>query len=234
MQYFSEMEQDWQRSPTTMCKQLPTACHARTKTYVSRKSKDVAFPAFGKCESIKLFPISFASCLNSGDLCSLAQLMNSRVDRHCDINILGHSLQRDQFYRYYELCNERFPDCVSHIHKIVVVGNQIKAVIFFKYTASKLIDKSVTVSSIDRTLPKSLHTDPARLNAFIASQPIEDRPALLTTVYTADELVVSGNGLMTLTVNERTKKITTLEITCDATGFEPVEMPAAPVPDVTV
>lgn len=199
------------------------------------KTHDITFPSFGKCASLRNFPIAFISCVNSGDLNSLSKLMNSRMSKCCEIEVMGCSMDKETFVGYYDLNNELYPDCVSYVHRTICVGNRISGIIYFKYTTSKIIDVALRKNRQDKTLFNvcpPLHSNPHSLNAFIASQPVEDRPALLTMVYTAEELVVSGHAVMTITYDERTKKITRLEIKCEASEFRVVETPPPPTPPV--
>lgn len=191
--------------------------------------RTILFPNFGQCKTNKQFPISFTSCVNSGDIGSLKVLLETRTTRNCTVNMLGKELEITDFLRVIELCEDLYPDCVTSIPQVTSMGTEICAVLYIQYTASKTIDRGIHEKYGGEhfnslfNLCHVLQTDPHRLNAFINSQPMEDRPSLLARVYSAEELIVKGQGTMKLTISEKTGKIKRIEIRVDATEFEVVE-----------
>jgi len=127
------------------------------------------------------------------------------------------------FVKAFQLTCEMYPDCVTQTLKAVSVGNQVTCSLVFQYTASKTIEQSMKKREPDANkLCPSFHTEATRLNNFIASHPVEDRPSVLTSVYTAEELIVQGRTLFTVTFEDCSRKITRLDLECDYSTFEAV------------
>jgi hypothetical protein len=150
--------------------------------------------------------------------------MKARTDKHCEVNLFGKTMDPATFVKVFELIEELYPDCVSCSQCTSSIGNKISTSLVFRYTACKIIDKTVRKyrDPAIYDLCPSLHTDSVRLNAFIASRPVEDRPALLTLVYTAEEIVVNGRSSMVLTFEDSSRKITRIDMACEHSTFEAV------------
>lgn len=180
-----------------------------------------SFSAYDKCESLLQFPRIFIACFNTGDKGSMEKLLRSRTDRKCEVNLLGKTMDLNTYLKAIELVTELYPDAVTLTNRSVSVGNQISTVLCFKYTASRTIENSLKKRepALIKLCP-SLHTDPTQLNEFIASRPVEDRPAILTEVYMAEELVVYGKSLLSVTFEDNSRKIVRIDLTCLSTSFE--------------
>jgi len=214
------------RSTASSCRKIRD--HKKHHACVGRT---ILFPNFGYCKTNKQFPISFTSCVNSGDIGSLRALLESRTTRNCSVNMLGQELEISDFLRVMELCEELYPDCTSSVPQVRSMGTHICAVLYVQYTASKIIDRGIkehtrhegdSFNSLFRVC-QTLHTDPHRLNDFINSHPAEDRPSLLARVYSAEELLVRSQGVMRLTISEKTGKIRRIEINLDSVEYEVVD-----------
>lgn len=181
------------------------------------------FPKYDNCKSLLLFPAIFTSCLNSGDFGSLSKLIRSRTDKHCDIDLFGHKMSIETAVRVFELLDELHPDSVYTCHGNRHSGDEINAAIYFKYTSSKSIIRSIKNSIQDHqnlTLCPEPQANPSSLIEYFASKPAEDQIALLTQIYTAEELAVRGIAFMTMQIDTYTKKITQLVITCHFSSFD--------------
>ena len=190
--------------------------------------RTILFPNFAQCKTNKQFPICFSACLNSGDVISLRALLETRTTRNCTVDMLGKELEIKDYIRAMELCEELYPDCVTSIPQVTSIGNKICAIVFLQYTASKIIDRGIQESYSGEyfnslfSLCHILHTDPRRLSNFINAQPVDDRPSLLAKVFSADELIVRGQGTMKLTISEKSGKIKRIEIIFDSAEYEGV------------
>jgi len=183
------------------------------------------FPEYGRCQTLLLFPQNFASCLNSGDFGSLSRLLKSRVDKRCRYEVFGQKMDLDTVVRIFELQDELHPDSVTNVRNTRVIRNEVRSFFNFKYTANKTIEASLRRCVQDQSVLQMCpvpHADPVCLHQFIESKPAEDRLALLTLTYTAEELIVQGKARMTLIIDDVTKKITHFSIACQFTSFEAV------------
>jgi len=181
------------------------------------------FPKYDNCKSLLLFPSIFTSCLNSGDFGSLSKLIKSRTDKHCHIDLFGHQMTVDTAVRVFELLDELHPDSVYTLQGHKHAGDSIDAAIHFKYTSSRSIIRSIKSSIQDQQnliLCPEPQSNPSCLIDYFASKPAENQVALLTQIYTAEELLVRGLALMTMQIDSHTKKITQLVITCHFSSFD--------------
>lgn len=183
----------------------------------------LSFTPYDKCESLLQFPRVFVACWNSSDADSFTKLLRSRTDRTCEVNYFGKMMDPAMFVKAFQLTCEMYPDCVTQTLKAVSAGNQVTASLAFQYTASKTIEHSMRKRDPDASkLCPSFHTEATRLNNFIASHPVEDRPSVLTSVYTAEELIVQGRTVFTVTFEDCSRKITRIDLECDYSTFEAV------------
>lgn len=191
---------------------------------MSRKNQGATlypFPSFDKCDSLLFFPSTFASCLNSGDFVSLSKLLKSRVDNSCDINVAGRPLTVDMVVKVHEIMNELHPDSMICVHTTKVVGNEIRTLLYFKYTDSTTIRKSLmrTCADPDYVDMCSPRGDPNKLSAFLDTKPEQERAVLSHMLEHQDEVLVYGRAYMTMTFDDFTKKVTGLHMECEFTSF---------------
>ncbi len=192
---------------------------------MSRKRKGTAlypFPAFDKCDSLLFFPSSFSSFLNSGDISNLARLMKTRIDMDCKVHLCGMIMGIPQMIRVFECMNDLHPDNISCVHTTNVVGNQIRAVMYSKYTESKTLRASLSQTYPDKEifqLCASATVDPVKLNQFLATRPVSEQQPLTNLFYEHGELLIYAKTYLTLTFDETTKTITNFAMDCEYTSF---------------
>ena len=231
MSHFDHAIRDWWTSSAIQRRHVVEKARTKCRKHRLCDRPQIAFQSYGKCESVKLFPLSFASCVNSGDVASMAKLVHSRMSKNCKIEMFHRHLGFDDFLKMFELIDQLYPDCVTSIQTIRTVGNQITAAIYVQYTVNKVIAKSIRESEGESSrLPIdvscTMHSDPCRLKAYIESFPAEDQASVLAQVYSAEELIVRGQGVMSLTVSEKTGRIKcmSVDIAGKDTEFEVVDV----------
>lgn len=183
------------------------------------------FPSFDKSDSLLFFPTTFTSCLNSGDYVSLGKLIKSRVDSDCEMTIAGQKMDPDMCVGTFEISHEAHPDTICCVHSTKVVGNQIRSFMYFKYTENKALRIALEKSARDTSLLKFCPTpqsNTAALYSFLSTKSPEERLALSALVETAEEIVVYGTSVLTLTFEDYTKKITHFDMVCEFTSFQAV------------
>jgi hypothetical protein len=108
-----------------------------------------AFPPFDKSDSLLYLPVTLTRYLNTADFPKLARLLNSHLDKNCEIAINPKfpMITSHMLVKLYELMNELQPDSIMCVHQTKVVENQILATVYKKFTACKTIYDSVARSS---------------------------------------------------------------------------------------
>lgn len=180
------------------------------------------FPSFDKCDSLLFFPSTFSSCLNSADMVGLEKLLKHRTDKRCDFTIGERSMDVDTCVLAFELATEMHPDSVICVHQTKVVGNQIRALMYFKYTENRMIRKSLENTTSDPSLLEVCPTPRSNtplLNAYLSTKSEEEQFQLSALVCSTEELVVYGTSTLVLTFDDMTKKITRFEGNCVYTSF---------------
>jgi hypothetical protein len=183
------------------------------------------FPSFDRCDSLLFFPSSFSACINSGDVKGLSTLIKSRINPQCDISGCGRELNVEQLVTIFEVMNELHPDCVICVHSTKVVGNQIRATLYFKCTENRLIRASVKRNMAD---PSMLDMAPApyenapRSRRVLELLPEGERLEMAESVHVAENILIYGESLMVLTFDDNSKKITHFESDCWYTSFVPL------------
>jgi hypothetical protein len=190
--------------------------HPKQK-YVRRKPlKNVlyAFPPFDKSDSLLYLPVTLTRYLNNADFPKLARLLNSHLDKKCEIAINPKfpMINSQMLIKLYELMDELQPDRIMCVHHTKVVENQILATIYKKFTACKTIYDSVsrstkrtecpTLCEIRKTMscPRN-HPSPVKTEELNRLLQAEE----MVTVYSRVDLVI--------TYDDVTKKVVHLRCT---------------------
>ena len=106
-----------------------------------------AFPSFDKCDSLLFFPTTMAKCLNSGDYPALSKLMSQHLHKNCKFNATTEHLNginSTQFLTLFMIMGDMHPDSITCVHSTKVVGNEVQASIFCKFTENETIFQSVS------------------------------------------------------------------------------------------
>ncbi len=188
----------------------------------SHKTKLYPFPSFDKCDSLLFFPSTFTSCLNSGDFVSLNKLMNSRIEKNCQVNLCDLVMDVTMLEKVFGCLNELRPDTIMCVHTTKVVGNQIRALIYFKYTDNKTLFERMQRTYPDKeviAICAAPSSGPVKLQEFIDSKPVHERAALTNLVFGSNEVLIYGRTFMTLTFDDFTKTITKMDLACEFTSF---------------
>lgn len=199
----------------------------RLKPNMSRRTRDTllyAFPSFDRCDSLLFFPSSLARHLNSGDIPSVAKLFLAHMDKNCSVDCFKsspHKMTTQSLVRVYEILNELQPDKITCIHSTRVEGNQIKSVGFMKFTNCRSIYNSVSSMIKDTHFsPIFQHTWENHLRYKIEKEdlPQETKDQYLALVDTGCDLLVYARMEIVLTVDDLTKKISSMHLQMKTTS----------------
>ena len=117
--------------------------------------------------------------------------------------------------------NELRPDCVLCVHTTKVVGNEIRALIYSKFTESKALRETLNLTYPDReafNICTSNNSSLSKMQDFITSKPDDERVALTTLATESSEVRVYGKAYLTLTFDEHTKNVTRFAMDCEFTS----------------
>ena len=170
-----------------------------------------AFPSFDKSNSMVYFASTYARLLNSGELDELSRVIKSYCIKDCEVKLhetLVVSLM--QYVDLLSISNIFHPDSVCCMHSTKVVDNQIKSVLYFKYTDVPEM----------YTYAETVCTDPAynwvyvgkrknilRRNLELDRQAEDKQRAIYDLIERDEQVQVYGKVLLTLTFDQYTKKI---------------------------
>jgi len=180
------------------------------------------FPSFDKCDSLLFFPSTFSSCMNSADLPSMAKLLKYRTDKNCTFTMRGRQMDLESYLYGFEIINEMHPDSMLAVHQTKVVGNQIRASVYIKYTENRVIRNAMEKSIKDPTFLDVCPTprpNTQDLEEYLSTKTEDEREQLIALVNSTDELRVYAKGVLTLTFDDYTRKITHFDSTCEYTSF---------------
>ncbi len=188
-----------------------------------------AFPSFDKCDSLLFFPQSMSRHLNSGDYRSLVQLMNAHLHRSCTVRITPDErfvLPPIMFVKMFEVMNDAHPDSVLCVHTTKVIENELKAKMYFKFTDSHIINKSLANIVKDEPLKPLLIQDRSERfkdNLNLAAKSEEEKQQLIQIVDSNVDLIVYGRIDLKLTF-DTAKKIVGIDFLCEFTSLSTTEI----------
>lgn len=190
------------------------------KPNMSRRTRDTmlyAFPSFDRCDSLLFFPSTLARHLNSGDIPAIAKLFLTHFDKNCSFctpNATSQSgMTLQSLVRKYEILGDLLPDRITCIHSTQVVGNQIRALSFSKFTNCRAIYDSLagTMRGTEFSgIFKHSWSDHLRYKIGKEQYTAEEREKHLALVEIGCDLLVYTRMEFVLTIDDVTKKVTNL------------------------
>ena len=171
-------------------------------------------PSFNKSDSVVYFPSAFTRLINSNDFDELSKLFKSKMHLNCNVNMRGLDLKpnRQNLSDLFAFTLDLFPDTVMCFDSTTIIENEIRAVIYRKYTDVKAIKDGLL-----RTVKNPLHT--TVLHAFTNREKlltcgistVEERESIQETINSTDNLAVFLRIEMILTLDKYSKKIINFE-----------------------
>lgn len=195
-----------------------------------------AFPSFDRSDSLLFLPSTMARLINSSDSAGLSRLLQTYLDKSCQVSL--HCLS-DQKYNlntlleFYSNLNDLDPDAISCVHSTKVVDNEIRATIYMKYTAVRSIYTQIASTSTNPLVLTMIEQQrEACTQRKIDTRKItpQEQHALLdfyTHVDDADTnagVLVYSQMEMVLHVNDVTKKVIGFGMNATPTSFHPVAL----------
>lgn len=194
------------------------------KPNMSRRTRDpilYAFPSFDRCDSLLFFAHSLARHLNSGDIPSVAKLFASHLSSSCHIQSVKASYSGNQsiirptmdiptMLRMYEIHDDIFPDRISCVRSVQVDGNQIKALMYIKFTNSPAIFSAVAGATKEPLFASFFGKDWKSLQRQKIEEddrPEQEKEEIFKMVDEGRDMVVHARMQYTLTIDDRTRKI---------------------------
>ena len=192
------------------------------------KFKLYAFPSFDKCDSLLFLPTRLAAFFNSGDMQNASKLLYSHVSKDCRVylNILSNEdVTPRSLVKFQVLMTETHPDSIMCVHNTKVVGNEIRATVFFKFTANKDLYRSMARTKMDALFKPIFSTEREEsMKNCLSMEDVsaEERALFYAKMDTDLDLVLYKKADMVLVIDEVSKKLTYLSLVCRMTAIEVV------------
>lgn len=160
------------------------------------------------------FPCTFARLINSGDTPKLRSFLKTHTTKGCDVSLSrdeDFAISLTRFVTMMETTDIAQPDIVVCMHTTKMEANQIRAVLYFKYTDAPEMYEYLD-SFISDPLLKAIYTgkrkDVLTHNLQLKLLPLEKQEEIYSIIDLNKELQVYGKMELELTVDDLTKKIT--------------------------
>lgn len=176
--------------------------------------KRLAFPSFDKSDGLVYFACTFARLINNGDLRQIQHIMKAHLAKGCDVTMSrdgSFCMQLSRFVALMTITEITAPDVFVCMRSTKVEGNQIKALLYYKYTDVPEVysysDRFVSDPVLKYIFTGKRKTVLSRnmgLNKMSAAQ----QDAVLAVLDKNEPVQVYGTIEMELTIDDLTKKIT--------------------------
>lgn len=196
----------------TVAKAAPTT--PRRTPYL----KLYVYPSFDKADSSLFLPSRLAKHLNSGNMASVSKLIQLHFDKNCkiDMNFMTNNsaaINPRGLIKWYGFVQTIHADSIMCVRQTTVSENQIKSVVYIKFTDNKALSNSVRNNVKDPTLKRILESEKekpgTRGNPFKREDFSEEQFKELEAIHQSPEdKVVYLTQEMTLTINNLTSKVT--------------------------
>jgi len=200
----------------------------RRGTPSAKGYKLYAFPSFDRSDALLFLPTTMMSLLNSYDMSGVAKLLQSHLDKSCEVRI-SHLSEKavsvNSLIQFHSLLTDLHPDSVTCVHNTKVIDNQIRAAIYTKFTANKTIYDSVARSTKDPLFVPmfGLQREASiKRNLEIEKRVEHEKIELIKIANTDADLLLYMQIEMVLTIDDFTKKVTHYACMARLTSIQPV------------
>jgi hypothetical protein len=188
--------------------------------------KLVLFPSFEKCDTLIYFPHALARHLNSGDAHEISRLMHSHSSRDCLVRFSENEADGCSYKNLLNILTfsmDLHPDAVMCVHSTSVAGHQISATMYFKYTDCRYINSALRSLAKERNLVRMVESrgDRMKQNLRLDSRPEPERAYLSRLIDSGEDIVVYGKIHLVLTLESRSKKISSILLDSQFTSVAP-------------
>ena len=208
--------------------QCRTDVRKRRGTPSAKGHRLYAFPSFDRSDALLFLPTTMISLLNSYDIASVAKLLQSHLDKNCEVSILHLSekaVSVNALIQFHSLLTDLHPDSLTCVHTTKVVENQIRAAIYTKFTANKTIYDSVARSTKDPLFVPMFGLQRGasiKRNLEIENRAEDEKTELIQIANTDADLLCYMHIEMVLTIDDFTKKVTHYACSCRITSLQPI------------
>lgn len=196
----------------------------------AKKSSDklYVFPIFDQCASLPNFPLAMITHLNSGNRDALSRLVYSHFDPKCKINlnvVSKDSISIKSMFMFFSVLTELNPDIMMCVHAAKLEGNRIKACIYNKATANRLIHDVVSTGEIDPLLQPMVGKNRSDFvkGAIATETKLTPESPEVENYDTDQDLIIYMRIEMELLVDATSKLITHFRVDHQVTSIVPVD-----------
>lgn len=189
-----------------------------TKDLSDGKYKFYAFPTYSSSDALLFLPTALATHFNSADVPSLSRLLLSHLDKDCAVKLrLLHdeAITIRRFIQFNHIMMDLHPDLIMCVHNTRVVGSQLHASIYVKFTDCRPVYDSVSKNIRDPRFQKLFGTH--RLHNRLHEQAIHDasnevKNDMSALVNGDEDLNVYARLDLALAINQKSRKVTQFSI----------------------
>lgn len=176
------------------------------------------YPSFDKSDSSLFLPSRLAKHLNSGNMSSVSKLIQLHFDKNCKIAIdfmNTSNINPRGLVKWYGFVQDLHADSIMCVRQTIVTENQIKSMVYIKFTDVRAVADSVRGRVKDPALKRILESEKerpgTRANPFRKEDYSEEEYEKLDAIHrSSEDKIVYLTQEMTLTVDN---------LTCKVTGF---------------
>ena len=181
-------------------------------------AKLFAFPSFDRSDALIYFASTYSRLKNSGDTLTMSKLLLNRCAKNCTVMLSHNANDSVSAARYLELSDITdilHPDSVCCMHSTKVIGNQIKSIIYFKFTDIPAMHEHANLIVSDplfRSFFVGKRKDVLKKRfGMSCGMQQGDRARVYELVESEEEFQVYGHCEFNLTIDEHTKKIVSMQ-----------------------
>lgn len=189
-------------------------------------AKLYAFPSFDRSDALIYFASTYSRLKNSGDNVTLSKLLLDRCAKGCSVELshnANDSVTAARYLQLSDLTDILHPDSVCCMHSTKVVGNQIKSVIYFKFTdIPEMHDYAhlIVTDPLFRSFFVGKRKDILKKRFMLTDSNLleGDKAKVNDLVEAGEEFQVYGHCEFNLTIDENTKKIVNMQYLVNMTS----------------
>lgn len=200
----------------------------------ARKTSDklFVFPVFDQSSSLPNLPFAIITHINSGNRDALSKLLYSHFDPNCKINlsiVSEESINIKSFFKFNSAMSDLNPDLFMCVHATKLEGNRIRASIYNKATANRLIHDVVAPTITDSFLQPMVGKNRSDFvkSAIATETKLTHDGAEVEVNDTEQDLIVYMRLEMELLVDATTKLVTHWRVDHQVTSIVPVDILSA-------
>lgn len=180
--------------------------------------------SYDKSDSLIYFPSTFSRLINSADFDDLSKLFKSKMTMNCDMNVSFVDVQPNtqNLSDIYAFTVEMFPDTVMCVDSVTVEENQIRAIMYRKFTDVKAIKEGL-VRTVKTPIQSAMLPTFLRMERYLSfGLSKKETKKMKEILQQESDLEVFLRIKMNLTLDKQCKKVVKLEVIPELSSITPL------------